>query len=279
MRMFRQSGMVTPTALPPLNRDAPGRSAPAVGLHNRSAEAADASAAPSPGSAVAVLVLADFAPGSRLWAAGRLVLGRRPLRDVPGLRFAKVLGSGHEGGFGLRPSLSRQGLFCVFDDDRSADRFLDSSKIVAAYRARARECLTVKLRAFSSRGTWSGTSIPVSTAAPAHGPIAALTRASIRPAVAVAFWRKSPPAERSLETADGCLLAAGLGEAPLLRQATFSVWQSVEHMDRYARSGAHLDAIRAAYAGRYFSESMFVRFVPDDLRGVWKGKAFGQAAH
>jgi spheroidene monooxygenase len=227
------------------------------------------------GTAVAALVLAEFAPGSRTWGAGRLVLGGLPLRQVPGLRFAKVLGSGHEGGFGLRPSLSRQGLFCLFDDERAADRFLDASKVLAGYRAHAREFLTVKLRAFSSRGTWSGSGIPVSAAPPPCGPIAALTRASIRPAVALAFWRKSPPAERSLEAAEGCLLAVGLGEAPLLRQATFSLWDSVEHMDRYARSGAHLEAIRAAYAGRYFSESMFVRFVPSDLRGMWKGQRFG----
>jgi spheroidene monooxygenase len=43
-------------------------------------------------------------------------------------------------------------------------------------------------------------------------------------------------------------------------------------MDAYARSGAHRDAIHAALAGGWFSESMFVRFVPVLLQGCWHGR-------
>ena len=107
------------------------------------------------------------------------------------------------------------------------------------------------------------------------GPVAALTRASINPRHALAFWRLSPPAEAALAQAPGCRLAAGLGEAPLLRQATFSLWDSAAHMDAYARGGAHQAAIRAAYGGGYFSESMFVRFVPLSIQGRWKGVRHG----
>jgi spheroidene monooxygenase len=106
-------------------------------------------------------------------------------------------------------------------------------------------------------------------------PIAAITRASIKPRHVRAFWRLSPPAEASLAQAEGCLLAAGLGEAPLLRQCTFSLWRNTEAMDAYARSGAHQQAIRAAYGGGYFSESMFVRFVPLLLQGSWQGRPHG----
>jgi len=111
----------------------------------------------------------------------------------------------------------------------------------------------------------------------ADGPVrvAALTRASIHPLRALAFWRKAPPAEVSLAQAPGCLLAAGLGEAPVLRQATFSIWDSVAAMDAYARSGAHLAAIKAAHREGYFSESMFVRFVPLAIQGQWKGVVYG----
>ena len=75
--------------------------------------------------------------------------------------------------------------------------------------------------------------------------------------------------------APGCTLAVGLGEAPLLRQATFSIWQSTQAMEDYARQGAHLHAIRQAQAGGHFSESMFVRFVPLAIHGDWKGQHFG----
>jgi hypothetical protein len=224
-------------------------------------------------AAVAVLILIDVASDSRAWGWSRYVIGRFALRRVPGMRFFKILGCGHDGGFGLKPSSSRQGLFCLFDDDEAADRFLDQSRVVGAYRSHAHECFSVKLRAFASRGSWAGRAVPVSALAPAGGPVAALTRASIHPSRAWRFWQKAPPAERDLAMAPGCLLAAGLGEAPLLRQATFSIWRDVPSMDSYARSGAHLEAIRAAHQGQYFSESMFVRFVPYAPRGAWKGFA------
>lgn len=224
---------------------------------------------------VVLLMLIDVAPGSRGWGVMRFVLGRWPLRRVPGLSFVKQLGSGHEGGFGLRPSGSRQGLFMVFDDEAAADGFLAQSAMAEAYRRHARELCVVKLRAYSSRGSWAGTRLALSAAPPLDGPIAGLTRASIRPARAPAFWRKAPPAQASLEQTPGCLLAVGLGEAPLLRQATFTVWESAAAMEAYARSGAHLAAIRAAHRDGYFSESMFVRFVPISLRGDWKGRHHG----
>ena len=221
-----------------------------------------------------VLLLVDVAPASRLWGWSRFVLGRLALRGVRGLVFAKVLGSGYEGGFGLKPSASRQGLFCAFADEADAAHFLASSPVVAGYRRHASEFFSVTLRAFSSRGSWSGTGFPVTVDAPAQGPIAALTRASIRPRRSLRFWGHAPPSEVSLGTAQGCLLAVGLGEAPLLRQATFSLWDGVASMERYARSGAHLAAIRASMQGDYFSESMFLRFVPEGPRGEWKGRRF-----
>jgi hypothetical protein len=233
-----------------------------------------------PGSAAAtasesvVVVLADIAPASRLWGYTRFLFGRFSLPRVPGLNFARVLGSGHEGGFGLKPSLSRQGMLCAFTDDAAANRFIESP-YVDAFRRHSRECLTAQLKAYSCRGSWGGRKLALSTGVPADGPVAALTRASIRPGRAAEFWRKAPPAEVSLGSAEGCLLAVGLGEAPLLRQATFSVWDSVASMDAYARTGAHLEAIRASHAGGYFSESMFVRFMPVELSGTWKGRSYG----
>ncbi len=227
------------------------------------------------GDDVIVLLLADFAAGARLWGWSRMVLGPRAHHGTPGLRFAKVLGSGHEGGFGLRPSASRQGLFMVFDGEAAADAFLAQGRAAQAYRKHAREFCSIKLRAFASRGCWDGRDIAVSAPVPAGGPVAALTRASIRPLRAAKFWRLAPPAEASLAAAPGCRLAVGLGEAPLLRQATFSLWDDQAAMDAYARTGAHLDAIRAALGGGYLGEQMFVRFVPLAIVGTWKGRRHG----
>ncbi len=227
---------------------------------------------------VVVLLLADIQAAHRLWGWSRIVLRDGPLLKpgtVPGLRFAKALGSGHEGGFGLRPSGSRQGLLTVFESQAQADAFVATSPIVQGYAERSTEFLVATLRATSCRGSWGGASIrPTRHAVPA-GPVAALTRASIRASKAITFWRHSPASERSLEQAAGCQLAVGLGEAPLLRQATFSLWDNQAAMDAYARSGAHLQALRGAQQGGWFTESMFVRFVPLAVKGVWKGRRYG----
>lgn len=239
---------------------------------------ADASSKPAVGAErgeVVVVLLIELARGALLWGWSRVVWGDWLLRDVPGLRFAKALGSGHEAGFGLRPSVTRQGLFAVFETEADADRFLADSPTYLGYRSHARELLAAKLGPISSRGRWSGHAIAVPTQVDPAGPVAALTRASIRPSRAWSFWRRSPASEAAIAQAGGCRLAAGLGEAPLLRQATFSIWDNQASMDAYARSGPHLEAIRAAQREGYFSESMFVRFQVLQLRGSFKGRRYG----
>jgi len=229
---------------------------------------------PAASQPVGLVVLVDVAAASRLWGYSRFVVARFGLQRLPGLRFFKMLGAGHEGGFGLRPSASHMGLFMVFDDDSAARHALDESALLRTWRERSREFFSVRLQPFSSRGSWAGTALPASVPPPAGGPVATLTRASIRPLRAAAFWRHAPLSQRGLADAEGCLFAAGVGEAPLLRQATFSLWAEPRHIDAYARSGAHGAAARAAYAEGYFSESMFVRFVPHGASGVWQGRRF-----
>lgn len=223
----------------------------------------------------AVVLLADIAEASRLWGWSRIVRGPRALEDIPGLLFSKVLGSGFEGGFGLRPSPSRQGVFALFESFQTAQDFIDHSPLVRAYQERSQEFCWATLKTFSCRGSWDGVGFQVNMEPPIKGPVAALTRASIKFSKAHAFWRHAPPSQTSLEVAQGCQLAVGLGEAPFLRQATFSLWDGLAEMNAYARTGSHLEAIQAAQQHGYFSESMFARFVPMDVHGQWQGKYYG----
>lgn len=244
--------------------------------------AASDTALATPDAPYAVVVLTRLRPSAIPWAVWRLARGPRGLGRVPGLRFARVLGSGRNAGFGLVPGLDVQGVFAAFDNLDAAQAWADHGQGLQGYADRAIEQLRLTLRVTSSRGSWGGArmsaapaSSTLSSAPACGGVVAALTRASIRPAQMAAFWRHSPPAERDLARAVGCRLAVGLGEAPLLRQATFSVWNDVDAMNAYARSGAHGEAIRSARGGDYFSESMFVRFAPVRMRGHWSGTALG----
>lgn len=225
-------------------------------------------------SGVALLLLARLRPAYWPWAWNRLAFSRWLPQRAPGLRFMKTLGSGRDGGFGLVPSASHQGLFCIFDQLSDVQSFI-ASPLATHYRERSDECLVVTLRPASARGSWDGVALAPAEPVPAGMPLAALTRASIRPAAASRFWRHAPAAQQDLATAPGCELAIGLGEAPLLRQATFSLWRDAQAMDAYARTGAHQTAIQAAWQHRFFSESMFVRFAPIAVQGHWKGRFYG----
>jgi hypothetical protein len=233
-----------------------------------------ASASTNGNNQVVVLLLADIAHASRLWGWSRIVKGPQALENIPGLLFSKVLGSGYEGGFGLRPSPSRQGLFGLFDSLQTAQDFVTKSSLLQAYQERSNELCWALLKTWSCRGSWDGQSLEVCAAQPIKGPMAALTRASIKLGKAPAFWRHAPPAQNALINAKGCQLAVGLGEAPFVRQATFTLWDSVSDMNAYARSGAHLEAIQDAAQNDYFSESMFARFVPLQVQGQWHGKVY-----
>ena len=259
-----------------MNLNASSRSAAPVSRGSDPTPAPHLSAGTQTAGSVVVVVLVDFKAASTFWGWSRLVMQRWPLRAIAGLKFSKVLGSGYDGGFGLRPSRTRQGLFLGFDSEAAARNFIATSPTLAAYRSHARELCTVLLRVCSCRGCWSGASLEVTAELPSDGPVVSLTRASIRPFRARQFWRMQPASEVSLHAAPGVLMATGVGEAPLLRQATFTLWQNVAAMNAYARSGAHQEAIQAAYGGGYFSESMFARFVPLEIAGTWQGRHYGQ---
>jgi hypothetical protein len=236
-----------------------------------------------PLSGVVVVVLADFLRQHQGWGWLRLVAGATPYKDVPGLTTVKVMGSGHGGGFSLRPSATHQGLICTFSQLDLALKFLKSPG-VQAYRDRARECWTGVMAVQSARGHWDKQAWQASSAQalgqmpPSHAqrtaPFAVLTRASIVPTKAMAFWRYAPAAQVDLGKSPGCLLAMGLGEAPLLRQCTFSVWQDPAAMLQYAQHGAHQVASAAAHKHQFFSESLFVRMQVLHMAGVWQGRAF-----
>jgi spheroidene monooxygenase len=241
-------------------------------------------------SGVVVILLVDYAIQHRAWGWLRLVQGSSLFREVPGLLFVKVMGSGHGGGFGLRPSATHQGLVCLFSDQEKAEAFMGGADVQATI-SRAQEHWLGLLAVTSIRGQWDQQAWGLTTRECLAGPVAqdavtlspqepvaVLTRGSIRPAKAVSFWRYSPPAQAELMHTKGCQLAMGLGEAPLVRQCTFTLWDDTASMAQYAHQGAHKLAIAAAAKHDFFSESMFARMRVLAMSGLWHGRAFGAVA-
>jgi hypothetical protein len=148
---------------------------------------------------------------------------------------------------------------------------------MAAYRRRADELWTVRLQPLSWHGTWGGVD-PFAGVAPepplAHGlgPLAILTRATIRPGRLAAFRAAARRVNAELARRPGLLGAIGIGEAPLFTQATFSLWDSPQAVRGFAYAEPeHMAAMRRRAAEGWYSEELFARFRPIASYGTWEG--------
>ena len=208
------------------------------------------------------LTIFTLTPGHTRWGLAQMGLGPRALRSVPGLRFFQLLGSGADG-FGLWPNLRRYALLAVWESAEAAGHFRATHPLWAAYQARAAETWSAVLAPFKAQGRWDGVNpFDYAIAPPPPNPrVAVLTRASINVLKSASFWRFVRPTSAALAAAEGVRLAVGLGELPLVRQATFSVWESAEAMQRYAyHSPEHREAMLRTRRENWYSEELFARF-------------------
>ncbi|WP_242608933.1 spheroidene monooxygenase [Actinomadura formosensis] len=209
-------------------------------------------------------------------AMRHMAFDRPALRRTRGLSFWRLLGTGRGRSMSLGADLRRWALFAVWDGEPALEEFLARSPVARRWRAEAEESWHVRLAPLGSRGRWGGRDpFAAAVAAPGagDGPVAVLTRASIRPSRLVPFYRSVPGVDRELRGQDGCLASVGVGEWPLARQATFSLWQDEAAMTRFAyRAAAHRTVIGRVRGEDWYAEELFARFVPYASRGTWDGR-------
>lgn len=234
-------------------------------------------APPEPVPAVVTLHLWGV-PAARVPAAlARMALDRRPVRALPGVRFAKLLGTGDGRTFTARDADPRHwGLLVAWADEPAASAF-EASAPARAWARIAEERARLWLRPLASRGTWSGRS-PFGDPAPARwaGPVVAVTRARLRPRLARRFWASVPPVSADLHRSPGLRLAVGVGEAPLGLQGTVSLWDSSAALTQFAhRRGPHVEAVRRTAELGWYAEELFARFGLLDAEGSYRGRSVG----
>ncbi|PRY30109.1 monooxygenase [Pseudosporangium ferrugineum] len=196
----------------------------------------------------------------------RMATDPRRLRRLPGVRFAKLLGTGTGLSFGPGDAdLTRFAAVVAWDGADGGDL----GRTGAAWDAIATSAARADLRPLTSQGRWSGVA-PFGEPAGgrAEGPVLALTRARLRPAKALTFWRAVPPVARELAAAPGLLARFGVGEAPVGWQGTVSVWRTAADLTAFAyRQPEHRAVIARTAAVRWYAEDLFARFAVLGISG------------
>ncbi len=206
-------------------------------------------------------------------ALARLGTDRLWLRRTRGLVFWRLLGTGSGDNTGSGADFSRSALFAVWEDEAALDEFLRASHIARRWRG-AEESWHVRLRGVGGHGRWRGVDpLDGLTTGSATGPVAIITRADVRRHSWKAFGTASNVVDAELHTAAGLIDVVGIGEAPVGRLATFSLWESQAAARTFAYSMPdHIEVMRRTRDEDWYAEEMFARFEPYESTGTWDGR-------
>jgi len=226
---------------------------------------------------ITTLTLFRF-PGvlKRMWAVGQMQFAHFYLGKTRGLNFYKLMGSGKDLGFSPLPDWGVYALLCVWENEQAANDFFNNSEIFKRYKAHSSEQWTIFMKPLQSKGLWSGNNpFNASTDLDEDNPlIAVVTRASIRVGKLIKFWKYVPISQRPIEQGcPGLIYTKGIGEAPLIQMATFSLWENLESLKNFAyKSIEHQEAIRKTRKIDWYKEELFARFQPYRSIDTWGGK-------
>jgi hypothetical protein len=189
------------------------------------------------GVALCVWRVPPYRVPALLW---RLTRARR----APGVTFGKLLGTGRDRRFGPSSLDPTRWVTLTVGETPPGD-----------------EDLRLELRPIASRGRWSGVSPFEGSGEAAEGAVLALTRARLRPARALRFWRAIGAPAQALAHAPGLLAAFGVGEAPLGWPGTVSLWRSTADLVEFAyHQPAHRRVIGRTPTEGWYAEELFARF-------------------
>jgi len=180
--------------------------------------------------------ITDFASTQRAWRWRRSA--RRRLPAAPGLVFAKAMpfiGSGASAGFGGGvPAVGRQVLLTAWRREVDFERFLEQP-LAQRLATEARDSWWSLFDVLSTRGSHYG-AVPLSSREPvADGSFAALTLGRVRMRSLPRFLHEGARLGSFTPEAAGLVSAVSAGWPPT-GNCTISIWESEQHMLRFAYS-------------------------------------------
>lgn len=226
--------------------------------------------------AISIFLFFNFPKHNRLWAFQQMGLVKNKIGKPEGLVFARLMGTGNGNGFSILPDFSSYCLLMSWDDKAKSETFYAANQWIAKLKEKAKEYCAFHGVPIVAKGTWSSKNpFPVNglEEPDKNKAIMILTRASIKPLKAIRFWKSAAKASEDVNESEGLIFTRGMGELPVIRQATLSVWQNEKAMKQYAYANeAHLKAIQKTRTLGWYSEELFARFSLLHAEGSWLGK-------
>ena len=208
----------------------------------------------------------------QFWALKMMQFAHTYLRKTAGLSFYKVMGSGKGLGFNPYPDWSTYSLVQVWESEQHATQFFQSSTLFKKYKAHASESWSVYAKNISARGAWSGGNPFIkSDFLDSHNKLLmVITRARVKTSKLISFWSQVPSAQTSFTKSKGLIYTKGIGERPIIQMATFSIWEEVNALEKFAKdTSGHGNAASKAIHFNWFKEDLFSRFQPYKFIGTW----------
>lgn len=197
---------------------------------------------------------------NKWWAFKQMQLLPPQLVKIEGVQFSKLLGTGSGFGFSLIPDFSTYALLIKWTDLKFKKNFFSKEAIFTTLLEKSIEIETYEMEEIGSHGSWNGTNPFDQKNDYLGSKLAVITRARININKLPLFWRNVPKASRAIEQAKGLKFTKGVGEWPLIEQATFSVWENQDAMMEYAYQDIHKEIIQKVKKQNWYKEELFGRF-------------------
>ena len=177
-----------------------------------------------------------------------------------GLKFIKLFGTGSNQGFSLIPDFSSYVMITSWKNDYNRKKFIDENNIINEIITRSYKRVEVKIDPYNFTGSWNGINPFKNISSYDGGKIIVLTRARVKLNKLLNFLFNTSIAARSIKSQGGAEFYKGIGELPIIEQATLSIWMSEQRMKDYAYSDKnHLKILNKARKDKWYSEELFVR--------------------
>ena len=187
------------------------------------------------------------------------------------------MGLGKNGTFDKTPDWSQWAILATFNEEMLSINQVNQLQnllptfIKMYWKFFRVQPIHIILQPIEGHGTWDGKKCFGNLTKQHHdeGIIAVLTRATIRLNKLKNFWANVNAIAHQMNNAPGFIVSYGIGEVPLIKQATFSIWENKMYMKAFAYNlKEHKEVIQKTRKENWYSEEMFTRFKVVQCYGI-----------